>query len=286
MSNVEALIAEVRNDFKKYSDSGLIDQTSLYRDIEIGLKRFGNDIMEVHETVLEVKEGYATLPKNFFSMYIAYECEPLGFKTNDVVIDDLQNSYIYKERVTTSNKWKECDSCCQEQHENIIRENLYFRNQNIEFYYYKPKLLALGRTFKKNACHTNCRNKYVRDNPNEIVIIGTTLQANFKEGDIYMQYYGLPVDENGNIDIPETKNGHLETYLEYYLKRRIAERLLGNNDALGLSNMYSVYKREEQVALRKASSELKLTNIKPSFSKRIKRLKRLESLQYESSLTW
>jgi hypothetical protein len=101
-----------------------------------------------------------------------------------------------------------------------------------------------------------------------------------------MQYYGLPVDENGNIDIPETKNGHLETYLEYYLKRRIAERLLGNNDAVGLSNMYSVYKREEQLSLRKASSELKLTNIKPSFSKRIKRLNRLESLQYESSLTW
>jgi hypothetical protein len=286
MSNVEALIAEVRNDFKKYSEAGLIDQTSLYRDIEIGLKRFGNDIMEVHETVLEVKEGYAKLPNNFFSLYIAYECEPLFFKTNDVVIDDLQNSYIYKERVTTSNKWKECDSCTQDQHENIIRENLYFRNQNIEFYYYKPKLLSLGRTFKKNACHSNCRNKYVRDNPNEIVIIGTTLQANFKEGDIYMQYYGLPVDENGNIDIPETKNGHLETYLEYYLKRRIAERLLGNNDALGLSNMYSVYKREEQVSLRKASSELKLTNIRPSFSKRIKRLNRLESLQYESSLTW
>jgi hypothetical protein len=254
MSNVEALIAEVRNDFKKYSDAGLIDQTSLYRDIEIGLKRFGNDIMEVHETVLEVKEGYAKLPNNFFSLYIAYECEPLGFRTNEVVIDDLQNSYIYKERVTTSNKWKECDACCQEQQENIIRENLYFRNQNVEFYYYRPKLLSLGRTFKKNACHTNCRNKYVKDNPNEIVIIGTTLQANFKEGDIYMQYYGLPVDENGNIDIPETKNGHLETYLEYYLKRRIAERLLGNNDAMGLSNMYSVYKREEQVSLRKATS--------------------------------
>ncbi len=50
--------------------------------------------------------------------------------------------------------------------------------------------------------------------------------------------------------------------------------------------MYSVYKREEQVSLRKASSELKLTNIRPSFSKRIKRLNRLESLQYESSLTW
>ena len=96
-----------------------------------------------------------------FSLYIAYECEPLGFRTNEVVIDDLQNSYIYKERVTTSNKWKECDACCQEQQENIIRENLYFRNQNVEFYYYRPKLLSLGRTFKKNACHTNCRNKYV-----------------------------------------------------------------------------------------------------------------------------
>ena len=133
---------------------------------------------------------------------------------------------------------------------------------------------------------TISRNRYVKDNPNEITIAGTTLRANFNEGNIYLQYYGLPMDEEGYIDIPETDNGHLETYLEYYLKRRLSERLIMNNDAQGLQNMFSYFKGEEQVALRNASSELKMSSLTPAFAKRLKRLNRLEMLQYESSLTW
>ena len=36
-SNVESLIAEIRSEFSKYSDAGLIDENSIYRDIVLGL---------------------------------------------------------------------------------------------------------------------------------------------------------------------------------------------------------------------------------------------------------
>jgi hypothetical protein len=98
-----------------------------------------------------------------------------------------------------------------------------------------------------------------------------------------MQYYGLPVDEDGNIEIPDTPNGHLETYLEYHLKRRLAERLMGNNDAQGLQNLYQVYTQQESVALRNASTELKMTKLKPNFFKRMKYVNKLESLQYQTT---
>lgn len=287
MSNAKALVAEVRNSLRKYSDAGLIDENSLYRDIEQGLKRFGNDVMEKHETVVHVEAGKAVLPNNFFNLLIAYECEPLGFEnTSKVEYEDLLSSYLYKERVVNSDKWSECDACCSEDSQNVITEKVYFKQELLKFHYHRPKLLSLGDTFNKNACHGKCRNKYVRDNPNEITISGTTLHANFNEGDIYMQYYGLPMDEEGYVDIPSTKNGHLETYLEYYLKRRLAEDLIANNDATGLQNLYSTYAQQESIALRNASSELKMTSLKPSFAKRLKRLNRLEMLQYESALTW
>ena len=125
----------------------------------------------------------------------------------------------------------------------------------------------------------------VRDNPNEIVIIKYRLQANFNEGEIYTMYYGLPLDENGDIDIPESKNGHLEEYLEYRVKRKVAERLIGNNDAVGLQALYQIYKGEEQVSLKNASNEFKMRSITPESMKRLKRLNRLESLQYESAFT-
>lgn len=285
--NTQALIEEIKNDFRKYSDSGLIDENSLYRDIVLGLKRFGNDIMVLQEKVVEVKNGTSTLPNNFFSLYLAALCEPLGYKVNNAQADHLQSSHYYTEKVVKSNRWSECDACCDTVEENVIRENLYFKDSSVEFYYKNPKLLRLGKAFIKDGIHNSCRNKLVRESVNEITINNFTLNANFSEGDIYLQYYGLPIDEDGFMEIPETPNGHLETYLEYYLKRRLAERLMGNNDAQGLSNLYSVYKQEEQIALRNASNEVKMRKITPQSLKRMTRLNKIESLKYEiGRTTW
>lgn len=283
-SNVEALIAQVKSDFSKYADAGLIDDTSLYRDITLGLKRFGNDIMQIHETVVEVKKGYAELPQSFFSLYGAWLCNPLGYVNSDQAKQDaLINSTVYRERTIETKTWSECDANCETITENVIRENLYYNGNNVQFLYNNPQLLKLGKSFNRINCHSACRNKIVRDNPNEIVILNYRLQANFNDGYIYMQYYGLPVDEEGNIDIPETPNGHLETFLEYFLKRRIAERLMANNDALGLQSLYQVYKQEENVSLRNASTELKMSKLKPSTFQKMKMLNKLESLQYETN---
>jgi hypothetical protein len=285
-SNVEALIAQIRSDFSKYSDASLIDQTSLYRDISLGLKRFGNDIMQLQETVVEVKNGYAELPQSFYSLYLAYLCNPKGYVKNSVEQEDLQNSIFYKEKIVKSNTWNECDASCVTITENIVKESIILNSGKIDLIYDNPTLLRLGKTFKKDNCHKACRNRLVVDNPNEIVILNYRLQANFNEGFIYLQYYGLPTDDEGNIDVPDTPNGSIETYLEYYLKRRLAERLMGNNDAQGIQNLYGVYKQEERVALVNATNELKMTNITPRIGKRIKRLNSIEALQYESKLTW
>lgn len=290
MNNIDSLIAEVKSDLSKYADANLLDEDSMYRDIVLGMKRFGNDIMELHETMVEVKDGYAELPDNFYNLYLAALCSPRGFAKNcdtEVELHDLQSSHFYIERTKYNNKWSECESCqCEDLSENVIRENLYFKKKKVaEFYYDQPQLLSLGKTFNKNNCHSSCRNKLIKDNPNQIVIVKFRLQANFNEGDIYMQYYGLPLDQNGNIDIPESKNGHIEEYLEYRLKRKIAERLIANNDAVGLQSMYSVYKQEETISLKNASNELKMRSITPESMKRLKRLNRLESLQYESAFT-
>lgn len=291
MSNADALIAEVKTDLSRMADAHLLDEDSMYRDIVLGLKKFGNDIMEVHETVVEVRDGFATLPDNFFSLYLAAICNPMGYKKTcddtEVEFHDLQSSNFYVERTVRSNKWNECSSCCEQSEEKIIRENFYYKRKKVaEFYYSNPILLSLGKTFNKNNCHSKCRNLLVQDNPNQIVISRFRLQANFNEGDIYMQYYGLPVDDEGNIDFPESKNGHLEEYLEYRLKRKIAERAIANGDGQGISNLYSNFFQLEKEALRNASNELKMGHLVPEqYHARMKRLNRLESLQFESAFT-
>lgn len=287
MTTADDIIAKVKRDFQKYSDAGLVDEDELYRDLVFALKKFGNDITYLQETVVEVKDGYANLPRSFFSLYLAYLCEPVGFVCQDVEFNDLQSSHFFVERTKQNSKWNQCDACCEEKEETFVKENLYFKSGRVEFYYRNPTLLKLGKTFKKDNCHSDCRNKVVRDNPDEIVIVNYKLQANFNEGSIYLQYYGLPTDENGTIEVPESANGHLELYIEYYLKRRLTEMLMTNNDAQGLANLYSVFLQQEQINLRKASNELKMKNINfKRFSARMHRLNRLESLQFESKFSW
>ena len=286
--NAEALIEEIKTNLSKYSDAGLLDENAMYRDIVLGLKRFGNDICTLHETVVEVKNGIAKLPDNFFTLYIAYLCEPAGYsKSPDIETHHLQKSLMYKERTTHSSKWNECDPCCKEEEENIIKENIYFNSGSVEFYYHKPQLLRLGKTFVKNACHSKCRNKLVRDNPNEIVIRNQTLQANFNEGYIYIQYYGFPTDEGGDIDIPDTPNGHLERFLESTLKVGIFVRLLENGDAgPNIGSLLSYHQNQEQISLRNASNELKMGHLTPEALYRVAKQNKIDTLKYEIGRRW
>lgn len=286
--NAEALIEEIKTSFSKYADAGLLDDNAMYRDIVLGLKRFGNDICMVHETVVEVRNGIAKLPDNFFSLYLAYLCEPAGYhKAPEIQTHDLQSSIMYKERTMHNSKWDECDPCCKEEEEKIIKENIYFDTGKVEFYYKNPQLLRLGKTFVKNDCHSKCRNKLVRDNPNEIVIRNSTLQANFNEGFIYIQYYGFPTDEDGNIDIPDTPNGHLERFLEHDLKVRLMVRLIENSDAgPNIGNLLSYHQQQQQIALRNASNEVKMKSLTPDAFYRIAKQNKLDTLRYEIGRTW
>lgn len=281
MEKIDNMIEEISSDLQKYDDAGLIDKNKVYRDIIFSLRKFGNDVCVITDGVVEIKNGKGKLPDNFFALNVAYLCEPSHVKTN-IERHYLQKSMFYSERVNYKNTWNECDSCCNDVSESIIKENIYLKDLgNVEFSYKNPQMLRVAKT-SFGKCNSGCRNKFVKDNPNEISINETTISANFSDGYIYIQYYGFPIDEEGNIDMPETSNGELEMYVEYYCKRRLAERLIANNDAQGLSNMYSIYRQEEAQRLRKATYNLKMSKISPkTFLNKWRRLNQLETLTYE-----
>lgn len=283
--HIESIIEEVKSDLNKYADAGLIDVNSLYRDAVKGLKRFGNDVMTLQETMIDLRNGQHTLDMSFYSLYLAYLCEPDGFiKTcSDVEQHTLLDSLVYKERTEKTTQWNECDPCCETIEEKVIRENIFIAGKpSAQFRYTRPTLLTLGNgLLKSSSCHRDCRNRLCRDNPNQIDIIERTLQANFEKGHIYMQYYGLLKSDDDTIAIPDTPNGTVETFIEYHLKVKLAERLIANSDAQGLSQIYPIWARREEQAFGNAKAELKMIKLSPRSFKRLAQANRLESLQYE-----
>ena len=283
MSNTVALIEEVKNKLRKYSEGGLLDENSMYREIVLGLKRFGNPVLELHEKILHVKNGRVELPQNFSNLMLAYLCEPLGYDKGNIEVHDLQTSYFYTERTETGNVWSECNPCCQNKTEKVIKESLYFVAGNVDFYYKNPVMLRLSsRTINKREINSACRNKVVKQGKEVIEINKRILHANFREGYVFINYYGLPTDEDGRVDIPETHNGHLEEYIMNRVMKATALDLMGNNDSQGLDSLYREYKEAEGISLKNAVNDLKMNAIDPTeLRRRVNRLNRLESLKYE-----
>jgi hypothetical protein len=285
--NIDHIISKIRRDFSKYADAGLLDENELYSDAISELKRFGNDICETHEQMIHVVNGFADLPQNFFSLKMALWCEPDFYQTKNIEYHTLISSSFYKERAEATHVWNECQECCVQKTEKVIKENIYFNGGSAQFVYKNPILLRLVPGFERTVCAKGCLNGYDTQSPYHINILKRRrLQANFNKGSIYMQYVGLPMDEEGRIDIPETPNGHLDKYMEYFLKRRFTENMIGNNDAQGLQNLYQAFLQQESIALKNASNELKLTNMDfKNLRKKGMAQNRMETRKYEIQ-TW
>lgn len=282
MITIESFIADIRDEFSSWDSAGLIDNTSIHKWINKALLKFGSNIMLLQDTVIEVENSTGIIPHNFFSLYSAYLCNKKGFKNvPEKHKKTLQQSYAWVERVERSNKWNSCDPCCAEEEEKTIVEKLYFKDVEVDFYYNQPTLLKLGKTIDRNVCHKECRNKIVKDNPNEIIILNNTLQTNFREGSVYMQYYGLPKDEDGNTSIPETPKGEVETYLEYHVKRKIAENIGANQDDSSAFNLLSYYSQMEKEHLGLALTDAKFSTLTPNSFRRLKKINRAEMHRYE-----
>lgn len=254
---LDSLIAEIEVDLAQYKAAGLIDKTSLVRWANNALKKFGQSICTRTEKVLQVEGGQCSLPEGFHSLQLAVKCNPASYYYEEEDVNVLQNSIVWKERFERSTKWNSCTPCCKTEGESIITENVYINEKLITFYYESPSILKLGKTFKKDVCAKDCRNLFITENPYEINIIGNTLQTNFTDGTVYIQYYGLEVDEMGLPIIPDTPRGELATYIEMYLKKKLFEKFIMNGDENNVATLLQYYSQQENQQYPKALADSK-----------------------------
>jgi len=240
-------IAEIESDFRSFSDSGSLDRVSIKRWVTNEMKIFGDNGLELKEQFLTVKNSAAELDPSFRSLKLALKVKPYGKKIKGE-LDELQNSFIYKRRIEHGAYFDEINmeyvTDCRTK---IIEDVITIGNSSAHFYYNKPEWLSLTKGIKKDKIAPTCMNLHpsIRNTyENQINITGNILNTNFSDGSVYIQYYGFPTDEDGELVIPDTKIGALEKYLEAYVKSRIAENLIADNQnpqALGqLLQMYRV----------------------------------------------
>lgn len=277
----DTFIAEFKSENENYYNAGLIDEGSVLKWFNEALKPFGQNIMILQDTVVDVNNSEGILPDNFYSLYMAYKCNPKGYHFNKKYKDIVQNSYMWTKRVERSNDWNSCDPCCVNEENKIITEKLILNDTEVEFYYEKPTLLKLGKSMKRDKCHKECRNILIKDSPYEIIINEKTLYSNFDKGYVYIQYYGLPTDEEGKPIIPEVGRGELERYVDYYVHLKFFEKLLKNKDDENIITLFNYYNQKEQLHKSLALTDTKFSKLTPNSFRRLKNENRREMLKYE-----
>lgn len=280
---IDQFIAEFKADNKKNDAAGLIDDASIYRWVISSLKIFGTNIMVLQEGLVQVKDKKASLPDNFDCLFAAYLCNPKGCYVSEQDKGVVQQSRMWTERIERGTTWNLCDPCCTTETNKIITEKVYYQDACMNFYYEKPRLLTLGRSMKKEACHSTCRNMILQECPEEVTIYKKTMNTNFPEGSVYLWYYGLPLDDKGAPEIPSDIGiGYIAEYVEYYVKMKFYEILLANGDDKNIITLFNYYVAKASEYKTLALTDAKFATLTPRSFEKMRKHNQMTSLIYDN----
>lgn len=254
---LDEFIAEIETTFKNYADTNDIDRVSIKTWIINELRRFGKNICDKREGIVEVKNSRALLSETFKSLILALKLTPndeLGKKP-----ETERRLIIERQRIENPAEWTTATrdyfvNYCESK---VVTEKVYAYNEINERYYY-PHFLSLVPSMQKDTLDVNCLNLHpnIRNTyPDKISITNRTLNANFKEGKVYIQYNSLPM-ENDEIAIPIISTGDLYNYIKHRVYINLAQDLiLSQKNTSGLKELLPIWIQNERLYYIQAKSE-------------------------------
>lgn len=283
---ISQVIAEVESIFPQYTESGLVDRLAITNKVIKALKRFGNNIMVKREAFINIKGGKGALPKDYWHLMVAVKAEPFEIRTTPRYHETLLDSHFYRQRTEERNVWNLTLDAYIPEDTTTIREEFVFRRAKAEFRYKPVAPLKLVKAFKRSECAADSPYRstdFARNSPYEINIYNRHLQTNFSQGNIYMQYYGLPTDDDGDIIIPDTQHDELQDFIVLLAQEEVLYRVMMSDDDNTVANKYSLVKQLTEDKRQLAYTETKmeaLGNWKADYIRR----KRLQTQAYDRLL--
>lgn len=268
---LEELISDVQTTFEVYNATGDIDKITIKTAVINTLRRFGKNICDLRETIVDVSNSRALLPETFKSLRMALKLAPEGFDTDGN--KEEVKKYLSKQYVENPVVW---DVINQEYIVNnceskFVTESIFVHTNNVNLYY-TPTWLSLSKAIQKDTLDVDCLNLHpkIRNTyADQISITNRTLNTNFKTGKVYLQYNSLPADEDGEIMIPVITTGDIEKFVINQVKIALAEPLILNSkNPQGVMTMLNIWKQEERLLGIRAKSEANWNGITPDLEKK------------------
>ena len=264
--SLEQFTAEIETSLSNYAETNDIDRLSIKTWVIQALRKFGKNICEKNETVVEVKNSRALLPETFKSLTFAVKVRTKPFTEEETKQLVSEKRYIENAAVFDTISMDYVVNYCETK---LVTEKTYTNIEPPKFYGYE--LLALAPHINKDVIDTNCFNLHptIASKPNEISISARTLSANFKEGYIFLRYNSLPQVDN-EIAIPILSNGAIYNFIFQMVRVNIIENIILNNkNPLAAGQLYSSLKAELRELEHKAQCEAKFSGLSKDWDRKV-----------------
>lgn len=230
----DQLYSRIKERLSSFDAMGLIDDSKFHKLTKYVIERLGAGVYKECEAVIDIVDHKGKLPDNFKTWFAGFKCNP---NYDNVKSVNEQIPYIY---YTQSEVSYECaNNCCIEcvgddQGKTKIVVRTFVNGDPTIRTYGNPIPLILSPSVK-HLCAENCQNPFSA-HLNEITIDDNrTIHAQFSCDSIYLQYYGLAIDQYGLPMIPDVEV--IEKAIEYYIYKDLFEELYWNSSVANIAQM-------------------------------------------------
>lgn len=255
------IIIKVKEELEKYDSLGIIDENKIIENAYRKMKFFGNLVCIKHKLFIDVNDFKAELPRNFYSL--TYASLARGEEQQvDVLPDRKITSNVYRVREELPVKRVDNYNYINgDGNYKLITEEVYLRGGPVKSYFVnRDTPLRISKYTSKENCSLEYQNPNFNESKEEISVFGDRLRTNFKNGVVYIEYYGLPEDEDGDLIIMDAGSGELVEFLEVYLTRKYLKTLwIGGGE--DLRARIQELRSEERELKSNAMADLKAVGI-------------------------
>ena len=280
---LDEFIAEIESTFKIYADTNDIDRVLIKTIVINELRKFGKNICDKREAIVDIKNSQVLLPENFKSLILALKLTPneeLDCKDNTEKRLIIERQHIENPAEWTTTTRDYFVNYCESK---IVTEKVYAYNEKVDKFY-NPHFLSLYRGFSNSSLDTNCLNLHpsIRDSySDKISITNRTLRTNFREGKIYIQYNSLPEDEEGEIVIPIFSTGSILNHIKNKVRIELGQHLiLSQLNTSGLKELLPIWLQNERLYFIEAKSEANWAGLAKGWDYRMYLNNRIQQNRY------
>jgi len=263
------LFARVKERLSTFDANNFIDEGKFYTDVAYILNQLGAAVYKECEALIEVKDDRAKLPCNFKLWYAAFKCHRnLEGQTKSINYqDNFGQPWIYfqDKEVTDICPQNCCINCEGTGEKTRIVVRTYVNGDDNVFHFHHPMPLILSPNVKDH-CAPHCM-KVIHAGWNEVTIADGYIRTKFNDDCIYMQYYGLPIDNDYLPMIPDEES--IEKAIEYYIYKMMFEEWFLNSSVPNILQQLQYVSAEYEKYFAQARYYCKL----PSFQRMVQSLR-------------